>query len=73
MPWPSAGPSCSSVVARQTRMKRTPLLEFSADPAVMAGGRVEEVLRRIRGERHRRGHRCGGGDRAVPTTDPRRR
>ncbi len=38
------------VVARQTRMKRTPLLEFSADPAVIAGGRVEEVLRRIRGE-----------------------
>jgi ribosome-binding factor A len=36
-------------VARQTRMKRTPLLEFTADPAVIAGSRVEEVLRRIRG------------------------
>jgi ribosome-binding factor A len=35
------------VVARQTRMKRTPLLEFTADPAVIAGSRVEEVLRRI--------------------------
>ena len=35
------------VVARQTRMKRPPLLEFTADPAVIAGSRVEEVLRRI--------------------------
>ncbi len=35
-------------VARQTRMKRTPLLEFTADPAVIAGNRVEDVLRRIR-------------------------
>ena len=35
-------------VGRQTRMKRTPLLEFTADPAVVAGSRVEEVLRRIR-------------------------
>jgi len=35
-------------VGRQTRMKRTPLLEFTVDPAVVAGSRVEEVLRRIR-------------------------
>ena len=33
-------------------MKRTPLLEFAADPAVAAGQRVEEVLRRLlRGRR----------------------
>jgi ribosome-binding factor A len=37
-----------SAVSRQTRMKRTPLLEFTVDPAVVEGGRVEEVLRRIR-------------------------
>ena len=29
-------------------MKRTPQLEFAVDPAVVAGGRVEDVLRRIR-------------------------
>jgi ribosome-binding factor A len=34
-------------VGRQVRMKRTPKLEFSADPAVAAGARVEEVLRRL--------------------------
>src|SRR5271155_3527307 len=28
-------------VGRQVRMKRTPRLSFAADPAVMAGGRVE--------------------------------
>jgi ribosome-binding factor A len=35
-------------VGRQTRMKRTPQLEFAIDPAVVAGGRVDDVLRRIR-------------------------
>ena len=35
-------------VARETRLKRTPLLEFTVDPAVVEGSRVEEVLRRIR-------------------------
>jgi ribosome-binding factor A len=34
-------------VARQVRMKRTPVLEFVADPAIEAGARVEEVLRRL--------------------------
>ena len=35
-------------LGRQVRMKRTPLLEFAVDPAVVAGSRVEDVLRRIR-------------------------
>jgi ribosome-binding factor A len=34
-------------VGRQTRMKRTPLLEFLIDPAVVAGDRIDEALRRI--------------------------
>lgn len=34
-------------VARQLRLKRTPLLAFEVDPAVVAGGRVEDVLRRL--------------------------
>lgn len=34
-------------IGRGGRMKRTPTLSFSADPAVAAGQRVEEALRRI--------------------------
>ncbi len=40
-----------AAIARGGRMKRTPTLTFEADPAVAAGRRVEEALRRIhRGE-----------------------
>lgn len=35
-------------IARQVRMKRTPLLEFESDPAVAHGLRVEEILRNLR-------------------------
>lgn len=35
-------------VGRQVQMKRTPQLAFVQDPAVVAGGRVDDVLRRIR-------------------------
>ncbi len=35
-------------VGRQVQLKRTPQLAFVQDPAVVAGGRVESVLRRIR-------------------------
>jgi ribosome-binding factor A len=38
-------------VGRQVRMKRTPRLSFAADPAVEAGNRVEEVLRRLHAQR----------------------
>jgi ribosome-binding factor A len=34
-------------VGREVRLKRTPRLAFAADPAVSAGARVEEVLRRL--------------------------
>ena len=36
-----------AAIARGGRMKRTPTLEFRADPAVAAGERVDEALRRI--------------------------
>ncbi len=49
------------VLGRQVRMKRTPQLEFAVDPAVVAGGRVEDVLRRIR-EREDPGGPGGSGD-----------
>ena len=34
-------------VARQTTLRRTPLLSFVQDPAVVAGNRVEDLLRQI--------------------------
>jgi ribosome-binding factor A len=36
-------------VGRQVRMKRTPKLRFEADPAVLAGERIEAALRRLSG------------------------
>jgi ribosome-binding factor A len=36
-----------NAVARQTQLKRTPQLSFAQDPAVVAGGRVEDLLRQI--------------------------
>jgi ribosome-binding factor A len=47
-------------VGRQVRLKRTPVLEFAPDPAVSAGARVEEVLRRL-------GEQEGGGGTAGET------
>jgi ribosome-binding factor A len=44
-------------VAGQVRLKRTPRLRFEADPAVAAGERVEELLRRLA---------SGPGDHAGP-------
>ncbi len=35
-------------VARQTQLKRTPQLSFVQDPAVVAGSRVEDLLRQLR-------------------------
>jgi len=44
--------SLQAAIGREVRMKRTPLLEFRADPGVESGQRVEDALRRIerRGE-----------------------
>lgn len=39
-----------AAVARQVRLKRTPLLTFEADPAVAHGARVEAILRAIHSE-----------------------
>jgi ribosome-binding factor A len=40
-------PQLQAHVGRQVRLKRTPVLRFVADPAVSAGARVEEALRRL--------------------------
>ena len=37
-----------AAIAREVRLKRTPTLSFVADPAMAAGMRVEEALRRVR-------------------------
>jgi ribosome-binding factor A len=36
-----------AAIARQMRMKRTPLLTFAVDPAIISGNRVEDLLRTI--------------------------
>lgn len=46
-------------VARQTKLRRTPLLAFTQDPAVVAGSRVEDLLRQI----HQADQDRGGADR----------
>jgi ribosome-binding factor A len=63
-----------AAVARQVRLKRTPLLTFEADPAVAQGERVEAILRAIRSEDETRttivadggGPGQGGSDGAGP-------
>lgn len=41
-------PEIQAAIARQSRMKRTPLLRFKADPAIESGIRVEQALHRIK-------------------------
>ncbi len=36
-----------AAIGRQVRMKRTPLLSFSADPGVAAGARIEDILQAL--------------------------
>lgn len=36
-----------AAISHEVRMKRTPQLTFSADPAVAAGQRIEDILRAI--------------------------
>ncbi len=37
-----------AAIARQVRLKRTPLLVFKADPAIASGLRIEQVLHEIK-------------------------
>jgi ribosome-binding factor A len=50
-------PQLQAQVGRQVRLKRTPRLEFAADPALIAGAKVEAILRRLHG-----GGKGPGGD-----------
>ncbi len=61
-------------VGRQVRMKRTPRLQFTADPAVREGERVEEILRRLGAERdarRARAERASHTEHAEHLEDPR--
>ena len=70
-PRPSAGPSCSGPSAARPSMKRTPQLTFAVDPAVVAGSRVEDVLRQHpRAGRRRRPGRGRRGGRRRPVSPP---
>lgn len=44
-----------AAISSQVRLKRTPQLRFAADPAVEAGGRVEDILRSIHADRPHEG------------------
>ena len=39
-----------SEIGRQVRMKRTPQLEFTADPAILAGTKIEAIIRSLHDE-----------------------
>jgi ribosome-binding factor A len=55
-----------AAVARQVRLKRTPLLSFEADPAVAHGERVEEILRSIHAADEQRAPVAGDGGALGP-------
>jgi ribosome-binding factor A len=50
-----ARPRLQKAVAQQAKLKRTPLLSFAEDPAIVAGSKVEEILRAIQLEDEARG------------------
>jgi ribosome-binding factor A len=49
-----------ATVARQVRLKWTPLLSWEQDPAIVDGQRVEDILRNLREEDGRRGAQVEG-------------
>lgn len=43
-----ARPRLQAAIAREVRLRRTPRLEFLADPAVAEGEKIDAILRRVR-------------------------
>ena len=41
----AASPHLRRVVGRQLRIRQVPALDFDADPGILAGQRIEEILR----------------------------
>jgi len=60
----AAGPHLRAALGRQVRMKYLPVLQFTEDPGIAAGARVEEILRNLR-----RGDDVPEGDTTTETTD----
>jgi ribosome-binding factor A len=56
-----ARPRLQKAVAQQAKLKRTPQLSFAEDPAIVAGAKVEEILRAIQLEDEARGPAPDGG------------
>jgi ribosome-binding factor A len=56
-----ARPRLQKAVAQQAKLKRTPQLSFAEDPAIVAGAKVEEILRAIQVEDEARGPAPDGG------------
>jgi ribosome-binding factor A len=48
-----------AAIGRQLRLKRTPELNFSPDPAIAVGARVEEILRGLPSSRTQPSERAG--------------
>ena len=48
-------PELQAAIAHEVRLKRTPTLTFVPDPAIEAGERVEQALRRIQGDERAQG------------------
>jgi hypothetical protein len=56
-------------VAQQAKLKRTPQLSFAEDPAILAGTKVEEILRAIQLEDEARGP-APAGEHEPPVQEP---
>ena len=54
----AAAPHLRGAVGRQMRIRQVPKLAFEADPGILAGQRIEEILRGIH-------HDAGPGDQAF--------
>ena len=39
-----------AALGHQVRLRRTPQLSFAADPSIETGARIDEILRRLRGQ-----------------------
>ena len=63
----AAGSRLQSVVGRQMRIRQVPKLDFRVDPGIVAGQRIEEILRDIHqpaDEKDKAGY--AGGDEEEP-------
>ncbi|HEY5170448.1 MAG TPA: 30S ribosome-binding factor RbfA [Acidimicrobiia bacterium] len=58
----SAGSHLRGVVGRQMRIRQVPRLEFAVDPGIVAGQRIEDILREIHHREASTDESGGAGD-----------